>query len=244
MPLDSKINKITPINSNNPTESEKEFLEDYSEEELIADLLEAEQESYAAINSGIELYNQGLSFKHPSYFKYGILFILAAIVDIIDFADLSGIGLFIARIVSFAASALIILVLWLTNTKQKSADEYVENAQKKIEFITQKISEAERKILTVAKISRKIPGVKKLYRKAHMATIRRLRLGLRKLTKNTKNPIIRSLASGTLNLVPFLSIVPWMIIGIWLSYRAEKESYKKAEEMANTILENLGENVS
>ena len=163
------------------------------------------------------------------------------IVDIVDFIDLTGLGAIVGRIISFAVSAVIILIFWFTNTKQKRADEYAENIQKKIDALVARIANAERNILRVARLSRKIPGAKQLYRKLHLRTVRRARVALRGVAKSAKSPILRSVAAGTLNLVPFLALVPWMLVGIWLSYRAEKESYKNAREASDSVLEATGE---
>ena len=215
--------------------------DELNEEEQYAAELAAEQELYAAQAGAAELYNQGQEHRHPSLFKYSILALLALIVDLIDIIDLTGIGILIGRTISFAVSTVIILIFWFTNTKQKRADEYVENIQKNIEAIRARIANAEKNILRVARLSRKIPGAKQLYRKFHLKTIRRARVALKKIAKNAKSPIVRSAAAGTLNLVPLLAVVPWMLVGIWLSYRAEKESYKKAKESSDQILEATGE---
>ncbi|OGN02666.1 MAG: hypothetical protein A2655_03055 [Candidatus Yanofskybacteria bacterium RIFCSPHIGHO2_01_FULL_43_42] len=215
--------------------------EEVAEEEQYADELAAEQELYAAQAEAVELYNQGQTYHRPSLFKYSILASLAVIVDIVDFIDLTGLGAIVGRIISFAVSAVIILIFWFTNTKQKRADEYAENIQKKIDALVARIANAERNILRVARLSRKIPGAKQLYRKLHLRTVRRARVALRGVAKSAKSPILRSVAAGTLNLVPFLALVPWMLVGIWLSYRAEKESYKNAREASDSVLEATGE---
>ncbi|HXK40818.1 MAG TPA: hypothetical protein VJ046_01825 [Candidatus Paceibacterota bacterium] len=215
--------------------------EELAEEERYATELAAEQELYAAQAEAAELYNQGQEFRRPSLFKYSILASFASIVDLIDLIDLTGVGAILGRMISFVVSAIIILIFWFTNTKQKRADEYVENVQKNMEVIAERIANAERNIVRVARLSRKVPGAKQLYRKLHLRTIRRARVALRGLAKNTKNPIVRSAAAGTLNLVPFLALVPWMLVGIWLSYRAEKESYKNAQEASGSVLEETEE---
>ncbi len=225
---------IFSMPENNPYNQEGEELD---EEQRYATELAAEQELYAAQAEAEGLYNQGQEFRRPSLFKYFILALLALIVDIIDIIDLTGIGIIIGRIISFAVSAVIILVFWFTNTKQKRADEYVENVQKKIEDIRAIVANAEKNILRVARLSRKVPGVKKLYRKIHLKTIRRARVAIKRVAKSAKSPLIRSAAAGALNLVPLLALVPWMLVGIWLSYKAEKESYKNAREEADSVLE-------
>ena len=225
------------------TQTTENLDEEFDDEEQEAVELEADQELYAAQAEAAELHNQGQEFRHPSYFKYFVILLpLAVVVDFVDLADLTGIGALLGRIISFTASTLIILIFWFTNTKQKRADEYVENIQKNIELITERITNAEKNIVRVARLSRHVPGAKQLYRKAHLATIRRGRVALRRVARSTKSPLIRYAAAGTLNLIPLLAILPWQLIGIWLSYRAEKESYKNAQEEASgSILEATGE---
>lgn len=218
---------------------------DFEKEEQNAEELAAEQEFYAAQAEAEELHNEGQRFKHPSYFKYFVLLApLATIADLVDLADLTGFGIPLGRSFSFAASSAIILIFWFTNTKQKQADEYIETIEKKIELITSRIAAAEKNIVRVARLSRHVPGAKRIYRKLHLKTIRKARVALRGVTKSAKSPIIRSLAAGTLNLVPFLSLIPWMLVGIWLSYRAEKESYKNARMTSELVLETADEAVA
>lgn len=219
--------------------------EELEEEERLALELEAEQELYAAQEEAAELHNQGQEFRHPSYFKYFVtLTPLAAIIDLVDLVDLTGMGALIGRMFSLAAWVVMLLVFWFTDTKQKRADEYVDNIQKNMEVIATRIANAEKNIVSMARLSRKVPGVKQLYRKAHLATIRKARVALRGIAKNTKNPIVRSAVTGALNLVPFLAIIPWMLVGVWLSYRAEKESYRNAAEASDQILESAGESAT
>lgn len=222
---------------NNPDADEG--LDDKEEQNAVE--LAAVQEHYAAQAAAVELYNQGQEYRRPSLFKYSILASFASIVDLIDLIDLTAFGAILGRIVSFVVTAIILLIFWFTNTKQKRADEYVKNIEKSVEYIAQRVASAERNIIRVARLSRHIPGAKQAYRKLHLRTIRRARVGLRKVAKSTKNPIVRSAASGALNLVPFLAVIPWMLVGIWLSYRAEKESYKNAREASDSVLEATGE---
>ena len=233
---------MAQLAENQNTYEDQGIDDELAEEDQYATELVAEQELYAAQAEATGLYNQGQEFRHPSYFKYlATLAPLATIVDIIDFVDLSGLGILIGRTISFAASTIVILIFWFTNTKQKRADEYVENAQKYAESIATRIDNAERNIVRVARLSRKVPGAKQIYRKLHLRTIRKARVALRRVAKSAKSPIVRSAAAGTLNLVPFLALFPWMLIGIWLSYRAEKESYKNAQDASGSVLEATGE---
>jgi len=229
--------------SYNQTSDETAGDEELDEEEQNAVELEANQGLYAAQSATVELYNQGQKFRHPSYFKYLVFAApLAFIIDGLDiFAHISGAGIPFGSLISFGATVVLLLVFWFTNTKQKRADEYVKNIEKNIEVITQRIASAERNIVRVARLSRRIPGARQAYRRLHMRTIRRGRVALRGVIKSSKSPILRYAATGVLNLVPFLAILPWQLIGVYLSYRAEKESYKNAQEAAGSILEEVGE---
>lgn len=213
------------------------------EEEQNAIELEADQELYAAQTEAAELHKRGQEFRHPSYFKYlAVLGSLATTIDGIDiFTEVSGIGIPFGRLISFAATVIMLLIYWFTNTKQKRAGEYVDNIEKNIDVITQRIANAEKQIVRVARLSRRIPGAKQAYRRLHLRTIRRGRVALRRVAKSTKSPILRYAAAGALNLVPILAVLPWQIIGVYLSYRAEKESYKNAREASDSILEATGE---
>lgn len=224
---------------NRNTDGNSNVDEELAEEEQNALELEADQELYAAQSAAVELHNQGQEYRHPSYFKYLVLAApLAFIIDGIDiFAHISGAGIPFGSFFSFAATTILLLIFWFTNTKQKRADEYVKNIEKNVEVITQRIANAERNIVRVARLSRRIPGAKQVYRRLHLRTIRRSRVALRGIIKSTKSPILRYAAAGVLNLVPFLAILPWQLIGVYLSYRAEKESYKNAQEASSQILE-------
>lgn len=215
--------------------------DELAEEEQLAAELAADQELYAVQAAAVELYNQGQEYRRPSLFKYSILASFASIIDLIDLIDLTGYGAVIGRIISFMVTVVILLIFWFTNTKQKRADEYVETVQERAEVIATRIANAEKNILRVARLSRKIPGAKQLYRKFHLRAIRRTRIALRRIGKSTKSPIIRSAASGTLNLIPFLAVIPWMLVGTWLSYRAEKESIENARKASESVLEATGE---
>ena len=226
-------------NQSDPGQNKNNKPEQKSEEEgRYATELAAEQELYATQAEATGLYNQGQEFRHPSYFKYFVLLApLGLIIDGLDiFAHVSGAGIPFGTLISGFATVIMLLVFWFTNTKQKRADEYVDNIEKNIEVITQRIANAERNLVRVARLSRHIPGAKQAYRKLHLRTVRRARVALRGVAKSTKSPILRYAAAGTLNLVPFLAILPWQLIGVYLSYRAEKESYQNAKEASSQIL--------
>lgn len=203
-----------------------------SEEEIFASILLAEHELNVAEAQKAALIEDGMEFKRPSYLKYGALGMFAVVVDIVDLLDLTGIGAIVGRIVSAAAMFLMLLIYWLTNTKQKKADEYVEQLETNLAEIEANVARAGKQLLAVTRMSRRIPGVRQVYRRAYMRTIRPARLVLRNATRTVKSPLTRSALAGVINLIPFLAVVPWMTVGVYLSYRAEKHSYKMARESA------------
>jgi len=145
---------------------------------------------------------EGRQYDHPSYFKYAFLFGIAIIVDIIDFADLTGIGLIISKIVSIGGTAMIYLTLFLTNGKMKKAGEYGKNLEASVAaFQTQAIR--------ISKALRKIPGLSKFA---------------------SKNPLTKILIGGAINLIPFVAIINLLTFWVYLSYRDEKNTYKQAKQ--------------
>ena len=90
-----------PNQIQNPNDKKNE---ESNEEEISATLF-AEQELNLAQQNLMALSAEGQSYKKPSFLKYSFLFTVAGIVDVVDFLDLTGIGIIIAKIVSIAGSS-------------------------------------------------------------------------------------------------------------------------------------------
>src|SRR3989338_9548974 len=112
------------------------FKNELENEEFYADQLAAEQECYQEEQKLIDFHNEGIKYGHPSYVKYGIVSLLGLITESTDFLDLIGIGMVISKPTALLLTFIIFLIFWLTNTKQKKADNYVGRAEKMVEAVT------------------------------------------------------------------------------------------------------------
>lgn len=205
---------------------ENEEEQNENKEELSAELA-AQQDLYAAQKGIDDFHEEGRSYSKPSYFKYGILFALAGIIDLVDLVDATGVGIIISKIVSFSLTGAIYGIILLTGTKYKKAQEYVQNATERIQDLQKTISRAEQRL---AKFSgalgkSRMPGA----RKAGRAVARGVS-GIKKLAY--KNPATKVLIGGALNMVPYLAILNIMVIWIYFVYRDEKEALQTAREMS------------
>jgi len=178
--------------------SERETTEDISNQ------LAKNQELNLANQRVKQILEEGQQFGKPSYFKYGFLFGIAIIVDIIDFADLTGIGLIFSKIVSIGGTAIIYLTLFLTNGKVRKAGEFGKNLEASVVTF-------QAQAVRFSKVLRKFPDLSKFV---------------------SKNPLTKILIGGAINLIPFIAIINLLTFWVYLSYRDEKNSYRQAREAA------------
>lgn len=176
-----------------------------SNEDIIKLNLDQDRNDYQAKQGIQNVVEEGKSYKSPSHFKYGILFALAVIVDIIDFAELTGIGWFIAKIVSVLATVIILAIFLTTGGRQKSASQYRKKLEDYINTAIKNVAHAERMIMRAGKIARYLPFL---------------------------SGVVKFILAALANLFPILDLFPWMVIGVWLSYRDEKNTYNNARETA------------
>lgn len=207
-----------------------ELLENKLEtEEEYAEQLATEQERYQTEQQLIDFHNEGVRYGHPSYAKYGIVFLLGLITESTDFLDLLGIGIVVSKPVALFFTSVIFLIFWLTNTKQKNAEDYVGKAEEIVETVTANLAHIERRAFQGAKIARRLGATR---------FAARIRISSRLIKRN---PLFKFAGAGVANLVPFLSVFPWVLLGIYLSYRDEKKSYQNARETAGEIAEQIPE---
>ena len=200
-----------------------------NEEEQYADELATDRERYQTEQQLIDFHNEGIKYGHPSYVKYGIVSLLGLITESTDFLDLIGVGMVISKPVALFITFVIFLIFWLTNTKQKRADNYTGEAEEFVEAIATNLAHIERRAFQAAKIARRF-GANRF--------AARIRISSR-LVK--RNPLFKFVAAGAANLIPFVAVFPWVLLGIYLSYRDEKKSYKNAQETAGEIAEQIPE---
>lgn len=85
--------------------------------------------------------------------------------------------------------------------------------------------------------------------KAHMANREKYQKALAKTATQTaakltkfapKNPVTKVIAGAILEMIPYISILPWSSISVMLAYQDEKKTYKEArksaEESASAVL--------
>lgn len=209
-----------------------ENLENETDEEEVFAQLAAEQDFNLAqqqLNRTIEEAGQ---FNHPSFLKYGFLFAVAGIMDIVDVLDVTGIGIIISKIVSIGGTAIIYLVLWLTNGKIKKAEKYGDDLAASMAAFQTQAAQAERFAMRASKTLGKIPGLRGLAGQIP-ANIGKLK-GIAK-----KNPFTKILIGGAINLIPFAAIINLMVFWVYMSYRDEKNAYQQAKEAAVSAVEQV-----
>lgn len=194
-------------------------------EEDLAAQLSAQQDFYAARKEMDVLREEGQSYGNPSYFKYGILFALAGIIDLVDLVDATGVGMVISKIVSFSLTGVIYTVILLTGTKYKKAQAYAQNAAERIQDLQKAMSRAEQRLVKFsgALSKSRVPGARKAGRAVAKGVSEIKRLA-------SKNPATKVLIGGALNMVPYLAILNIMVVWIYFVYRDEKEALKTARE--------------
>lgn len=206
--------------------------EEILNEEEIYSYLAAEQAREQGEQELKALYNKGMTYKHPSYFKYWILMSIAASIDIVDTFDVSGISLIITRFFSIACYGLMIAILWFTNTKLKKAQEYTKNLEKEVVRIQQNIQQASRMAMATARTLRRVPGGRTIARQIPRTLVR-----IRRAAR--KNPITKVLISAGVDLIPFVAILNLAVVWVYLSYRDEKKMYQNTREAAADAYQQL-----
>ena len=184
----------------------------------ISNAMETEREMENMYQQSQSLYEEGMEYKKPSFFKYSVLYGLTVVIELIDLTTFTGFGIPVAMLVSFALSTLMFLIFWFTNTKQKRADEFAEKASAWLQELPKNMAHIERRGVQAARLVRKFKPVRKMAVKSYAAL--------------KKSPLSKFAAAAVANLIPLLDVMPWVIVGVWLSYRDEKASYRNANEAA------------
>jgi len=212
---------------NSPTQNYSE-----QDDEEIAAILATEQEANISEDNLQTLAAEGRNYGKPSYLKYSFLFIIAAVIDIVDLADLTGIGIIISKIVTIGGTGIIYFTLWLTDGRMRKAHKLTDDLETAIADAQQKVARASRLAVRTAKVMRRIPGMKGLARKIPRAMVK-----IRRVARG--NPLAKALIGGTINLVPFLAIINLMVVWVYLSYRDEKKAFKYARESSEEAIRQI-----
>jgi hypothetical protein len=204
--------------------------EQLTQEEEMANQLAAEQEYFAALSEAESIAQRGRKFKRPSIVKYFFLFFLAGIADLIDLIELKGLGVIPNLVISIVITLLIILISWLTNGETKKAEKYIKNISHELEQIQARIARASKFAMKAAKAGRRYGATRGISNRLlkSMARFRRYVAG---------NPVFRVLLGGALDIVPFLDILPFNLIGVYFAYKLEKGTLKEASGVGDSILQ-------
>jgi len=195
----------------------------------ISNEMEAQREADALNERLGKIYYEGKSYKMPSKFKYGLLFLLAVICDIIGILGYAfgwtGVALVIAEIVCGFISVSIFLIFWFTNQKQKSAASYQDKLKKELEYAEKNMAHIERRIVQVTRFLSKRKFVKESQR-------------LTKMAASVEKTIARSPGSKLIGqAIGKLALLPISCICVYLSYRDERETYRDAAKAADRVFE-------
>lgn len=187
-----------------------------------------------------QIKEEGHSFGKPSKIKYGILFSLAGIIDTLDLLSLTGVGYFIAAVASITLSLIMLWIFWLTNTKQNDAKKYQQKLAIFLKNLEKNMAHIERRAVQVSRIAHKLSR-NKIVRKIGGGGVAKLGGKAAKIYKAAKrNPLSKFIAASCANLVPGLGLLPWQIIGTYLSYRDEREALRDAAKAADQAFEDSG----
>jgi hypothetical protein len=223
MPEDTQDNEV--YDEYQAAQEEEEILE---EEEDIANQLAAEQEIYVAEKQLSALAEEGNSFKHPSYIKYAILGSISVIQDVVDLADLTGIGAVFGFFISVACTILIIAIFYFTHTRFINARNYISKIEELVPGIQANIAHATRLTLRTARQMRYVPGMQGISRKIPRVLVR-----IRRAARS--NPFTKVIVGNLIDLIPFLGLFPWSTISIVLSYLDERKTFNAAREASEEI---------
>jgi hypothetical protein len=237
----SENSEISPLPPQDEDQEEDLAIAEIAEAEEIdlANQLDREYQLSLILQQADQIKQEGQSFGRPSFFKYFVILIpWAIVVDLVDAADLTGIGIILGRAFSIFSWVSIMLIMWFTDGELKRAHRYTENLEETVADIQKNIAQTTRFALRGSKILRRVPGMKGVARQ-----IPRTLVKIRRAAR--KNPLTKVLIGGAINMFPFLAIFNLLFVWVYLSYRDEKKSFKHAQEESeiayNQIFENAEE---
>lgn len=159
----------------------------------------------------------------PSKLRYGFLYSLAITGDLVDLAELTGIGLILVWLVKLIVSPILFYAGVDANSRVKAMGRLQEEINKNIAQITRRVETYTRRYMTAIKFSRKTGILKKPVRKIALKVARGRKAILR-------NPLIKNALAGFADLIPIIDLLPWRTFGVFLMYRDEKSTFLEAME--------------
>ncbi|PIR41362.1 MAG: hypothetical protein COV31_01540 [Candidatus Yanofskybacteria bacterium CG10_big_fil_rev_8_21_14_0_10_46_23] len=205
----------------------------------LQEALALEQEVAGLERAVADLIEKSKRFKRPSRFKYGLLFLIAIFFDaVLIFLNLSGSGLAVTILISFVGIAIISFILWFGDVRYKSAKKYQENLDEGLDLVRLKALQLERLAFKSSKLLRKIQYsgrspqlIKNIAGKLRGGVVSSLKV----VRAARKSPVWRFLLIAVADIAPILNIIPWMLIGVYLTYRDEKKLYQALAETAQQV---------
>ncbi len=160
--------------------------------------------------------------KHPSRLKYGFLFSLSIIGDLVDLAGLTGIGLILVWLVKLIVSPILFFAGFGASSRVGAMNKFYGEIQQDIAGLTRKMMFYSRMYARALRFSRKTGILKKPIRRAA------LKIGAARKAI-IRSPALKMGAAGVADLMPGLDLFPWRTIGVYLAYRDEKKTYLETQ---------------
>ncbi len=204
--------------------------EEFEQEAITANLLaQLRQEA-----ENIEV--KGQSYGSPSMVKWGSLFTLGVVNDVVDVLTLTGFLEIFVWLVSLGLTALILLIIWFTDGNLKKAQNFAESVEKSTEEVqagfASQVSQIESRVKGLAEGAtgrlKKIPGLGGI--------------GVRDTAR--KNPLARAFLGSAFESIPFLGSLNLITIWLFFAYMAERHTYKIARESGKTAKQEILESAA
>ena len=168
--------------------------------------------------------------KPPSGFKYFCLYSLAIIGDLVDYAQLTGVGLILTWGVTLIISPILFFSGLGVNKRVKLMREFQENIQTNIAHIARLVQTYTRRYVMAIRMSRKIGVLRRPVRKAALKVARVRKIVLR-------NPATKNTMAIIADLIPILSLLPWRTIGVYLMKKDEMRTFLETQEVLPEYME-------
>ena len=160
--------------------------------------------------------------RHPSEMKYHFMMTLAIILDIIDWLEITGIGL----IVTYALKIVFTPTLYLygrhASNRIKVMSELSKSLEQRISHIRRRMYSYANRYRFAANIGRKIPGLAKHLNKLEGSA---KRIG----QTVARNPAFKNTAAIIADYIPLLDLLPWRTLGVYLAFKDEKKTYEETK---------------
>ncbi|MBI2670268.1 MAG: hypothetical protein HYX20_03955 [Candidatus Yanofskybacteria bacterium] len=168
--------------------------------------------------------------KPPSGTLYFFLYCLAGIGDILDWLTLTGIGAIVSFIVDLFIGIILFFAGRAARDRIKTMNEFQDGLHGHIQNIERKIVAYRNAYAKILRVSRKV----KILRKP----VRKLALRFARLRKSVaRSPLGRTIAAIIADLIPFLDLMPWRTINIYMMKKQEMQAFQDAQNMLPEYME-------